>query len=100
MSYKIKLLQEAFLDIKEIVKWYNEEQPGLGKRFYGSLKLRLSYIKKYPLHFHVNYRDVRDVLVENFPYQVHYRVEEPDKLIIVLAITHTSRDPSVWKTKR
>ncbi|MDX5477197.1 MAG: hypothetical protein LPJ98_01975 [Cyclobacteriaceae bacterium] len=50
MSYKIKLLQEARLDIKEIIEWYNGEKRGLGKRFYGSLKSKLNYIRKYPLH--------------------------------------------------
>src|SRR5690606_1209920 len=100
MSYKIKLLREASLDIKEIIEWYNEEKPGLGKRFYGSLKSRLNYIRKYPFHCQVGYRDVRNLLVDKFPYQVHYRIEEPDKSIIVFAVTHTSRDPRVWKNER
>ncbi|WP_209328778.1 type II toxin-antitoxin system RelE/ParE family toxin [Lunatimonas salinarum] len=100
MSYKIKLLQEARLDIKEIIAWYNEEKPELGKRFYESLKSRLNYIRKYPLHCQVGYRDVRNILVDKFPYQVHYRIEELEKSIIVFAVTHTSRNPRVWKDKK
>ncbi|WP_114749606.1 type II toxin-antitoxin system RelE/ParE family toxin [Pleomorphovibrio marinus] len=100
MSYRIKLLPEARLDIKEIMEWYNEEKLGLGRRFYESLKSRLVYIRKYPLHCQVSYRDVRNILVDSFPYQVHYRIEEPDRLIVVFAVTHTSRDPRVWKNKR
>jgi len=100
MTYRIKLLPEARFDINEIMEWYNEEKRGLGKRFYGALKSRLDYIRKYPLHCQVSYRDVRNILLDSFPYQVHYRIEEPDGSIVVLAVTHTSRNPRVWKSKR
>ncbi len=100
MSYKVKLLSEASLDIKEIIEWYNEERQGLGRRFYESLKSRLNYISNYPFHCQVGYRDVRNILVDKFPYQIHFRIKEPDKSIIVIAVTHTSRDPRVWKSKR
>lgn len=100
MSYKIKLLQETRLDIKEIMQFYDEENPGLGKRFYESLKSRFNYIQKYPFHCQVTYRDSRNILVVYFPYQVHYRIEEADKFVIVFAVTHTSRNPKFWKKKR
>ncbi|WP_162419128.1 type II toxin-antitoxin system RelE/ParE family toxin [Cyclobacterium roseum] len=100
MTYRIKLLPEASFDVREIMEWYDEEKPGLGDRFFESLKSGLNYIKKYPLHCQVRYRDVRNILVEKFPYQIHYRVEEPDRSVIVFAVTHTSRNPRVWKNKR
>lgn len=100
MSYKIKLLREARLDIKEIIEWYDEEKPGLGKRFYESLKSKLNYIRKHPLHCQVSYRDVRNILVDKYPYQVHYRIEQLDQSIIVFAVTHTSRNPRFWKKER
>jgi len=68
MSYKIKLLPEARIDIVEIIEWYNKEKPGLGTRFYGALKSRFNYLKKYPLHFSITYRDLRTILVNKFPY--------------------------------
>ncbi|WP_394370971.1 hypothetical protein [Echinicola marina] len=57
-------------------------------------------MKKHPLHFSITYRDLRTILVNGFPYQIHYRIEEEDKLIIVFGITHTSRNPRVWKNRR
>jgi plasmid stabilization system protein ParE len=100
MTYRIKLLPEVRFDIKEIMEWYNEERPGLGKAFYLALKSRLDYIRRYPMHCQVSYRDLRSILLDRFPYQVHYKIEETDGLIVVFAITHTSRDPEVWKSKR
>jgi hypothetical protein len=100
VSYKIKLLPEAHLDIKESIDWYNEQKTGLGKAFYDSVKSRLDYIKSNPLHYQVSYRNIRNALVNNFPYQVHYRIEETSKLIIIFGITHTSRDPEIWKSRK
>ena len=46
MSYTIKLLPEARLDIIESIDWYNEQKEGLGKLFYHSVKSRMNYIKR------------------------------------------------------
>ena len=43
MSYMIKLLPEAHLDIKDCIDWYNEQKAGLGKLFYQTVKSRLAY---------------------------------------------------------
>lgn len=67
MTYRIKLLPEVRFDIKEIMEWYNEERPGLGKAFYLALKSRLDYIRRYPMHCQVSYRDLRSILLDRFP---------------------------------
>ncbi len=99
MSFKIILLPEARLDIKDSIDWYNEQKAGLGKIFYQAVKSRLAYLKKNPLHYQISYRNMRNALVNKFPYQVHYRVEEARKLIVVFGVTHTSRNPQVWKSR-
>lgn len=99
MSYKVQLLPDARLDIKESMEWYNEQKAGLGRLFYYSVKSRLAYISKNPLHYQISYRKVRNAIVHKFPYQIHYQVEEERRSIIVIAVTHTSRDPRVWKSR-
>jgi plasmid stabilization system protein ParE len=99
MRNKIKLLPEAQLDIYDIIDWYDKQKIGLGRRFYESLKSKLNYIKKYPLHCQIVYRDVRNISLDKYPYQVHYKLEEQNHLIIVFAVTNTSRDPKVWQRK-
>lgn len=99
MNYKIKLLPEARVDIKDSIDWYNEQKSGLGRLFYQAVKSRLTYIKESPFHYQVSYRNMRSALVDKFPYQTHYRIEESAKSIIVFAVTHTSRNPQLWKNK-
>lgn len=100
MSYKIKLISEARLDIKDTIDWYNEQRVGLGRVFYQSVKSKMHYIKINPLHYQISYRNVRSALVNKFPYQVHYHIEKANKSIIVLAILHTSRDPQVLNKRK
>lgn len=100
MSFKIKLLPAARRDVKEIIDWYNSQKAGLGKKFYQSLKMRLTNIKKNPKHYQVSYRGTRNTLINRFPYQVHYWIEETPKLIIVFGVTHTSRNPNIWKNRK
>lgn len=42
--YKSVILSLAKQDIKEAAEWYNERQPGLGKRFTSHVKKLVHYI--------------------------------------------------------
>lgn len=39
--------------------------------------------------------DIREAAVSGYPYAVYYRID-PNQ-ITVLAVFHTSRDPSIWQ---
>lgn len=99
MNFKVKLLPDAFLDIKEIIDWYNRAQGGLGKKFYESLKSKLKTISTNPIHFQLSFKESRSASIDKFPYQIHFKVDELSRLVIVFAITHTSRNPRIWKEK-
>jgi plasmid stabilization system protein ParE len=104
MKYKVRILVSARQDIQESIQWYNEQwyneqKKGLGKLFYMGVKARIAYLQENPLHYPVTYRDLRQAPVHRFPYQVHYQVDEDKNDVIILAITHTSRNPQVWKDR-
>ena len=46
--YKSKILHFAKEDIREAANWYEERQTGLGKRFTGQVREKVSFIKKTP----------------------------------------------------
>lgn len=99
MNYKVTLLPDAYLDIKEIIEWYNRKQRGLGKKFYESLKSKLKTISTEPLHFQLSFKESRSALLDKFPYQIHFKVEELARVVVVFAIIHTSRNPRIWREK-
>jgi toxin ParE1/3/4 len=50
-----------------------------------------------PKQFGVVYQDVRKAVVRRFPYIVLYR-EDPGE-VVVIAVFHTSRNPSIWQSR-
>ena len=86
-------------DIREAAKWYNKKSQGLGKRFTSELREKVRFIKQNPTASNIRYDNVRTVILNIFPYMVHYIVDEANKTVVVSAVFHTSRDPELW-TKR
>jgi plasmid stabilization system protein ParE len=99
MKFKVTLLPDAYLDIKEIIDWYNSKQPGLGKSFYLSLKAKIRSISLAPFSFQISYKESRSAMLDSFPYQIHFRVNELERVVLIYSVTHTSRNPRIWKDK-
>jgi hypothetical protein len=57
MPYKISFSERFLLDVQESKKWYNQQQKGLGKKFYAEVKASLKSISKNP-YFQVRYDEV------------------------------------------
>lgn len=90
MNYKIVIVDEAKADYRKSLEWYKDINPELAKKFNLSFKKSLALLKENPLHFQIRYADVRTLLINTFPYLIHFTVYE--KLVVITAIYHTSRD--------
>ena len=99
MSYRLIIDPAARLDIIESIRWYNEQKPGLGSRYYSSVKQVMKLIKKGPEIFQIRYKTLRMVPVEKFPFIILYQVDEAKKLVVVAAVLHTSRNPKIWEER-
>jgi hypothetical protein len=97
--FKIKIHQEAFLDILEITEWYNNRVPGLGIRFQKNTKKQITTLKQNAYSYSIRYHDVRCSLVKKFPFLIHYIIDEANSIVNVFAIIHTSRNPKIWEQK-
>lgn len=89
-SFKIIVSDEAELNLREAIKWYNEQSKGLGNHFYKSIVKAFSSIKSNPLAFENRYLDFRTYPMKKFPFLIHYLVFE--KEIIIINILHTSQN--------
>jgi plasmid stabilization system protein ParE len=76
-------------------RWYEQRQTGLGGDFLDEVARVLAEIVANPARFGFADRDIREGLLNRFPYAIYYRVLR-DR-IRVLAVYHTSRDPSGWQ---
>jgi len=96
MKYKSVTLPTAKNDLGAAAKWYNQVRPGLGKELVERVRQRITELRANPLTCQIRYSEVHTALVEQFPYMIHYYVDQQNKTIVVISILHTSQDTNIW----
>ncbi len=94
MNYKVLILEEAQLEFKESLDWYKNINPILSNRFTTSFKKCIFLIRRNPYQFQIRYENVRVILLEKFPYLIHFSVEI--ETIQIKSLFHTSRDTTKY----
>ena len=84
-------------EIDNAYRWYEQRRAGLGSDFLDAVQDVLAEITANPARYGFADADIREGLLKRFPYAAYYRVLT-DR-IRVLAIYHTSRDPSGWQSR-
>jgi plasmid stabilization system protein ParE len=97
MSAVLVLVPEATTEFKEAAAWYNRQEAGLGGEFAADVNAILNAIITNPLRFGFATDDVREAPVGRFPYNIYYRLEAEQ--IVVISIFHHSRDPATWQNR-
>jgi plasmid stabilization system protein ParE len=92
MSYTVDLLFKARQEIFESWKYYEEQQAGLGDRFEDEVFRKIELIESNPLHYPLKKR-MHEVNTDKFPYLIVYRINKSRKLIMIVSVFHTSRNP-------
>lgn len=92
-QFKILFSPSALADLKEANSWYNLQQKGLGKKLVSDVKSIVSSIKQNPYFASVKFGNIRTAACKNFPYAVHYEIEEDENIIRIVSIFHFSRRP-------
>ena len=60
------------------------------------MRQRVNELKKDPFTCQVRYKEVRTAIVPQFPFMIHYVIEQDEKVIEVIAVLSTHRDPKIW----
>jgi plasmid stabilization system protein ParE len=95
MSLPVVFRRAARAEFDDAADWYDHRRAGLGAAFTAAVERVLDQVAAQPDFYPQVYQDVREALVPGYPYCVYYR-EEPGQ-VVVLAVFHTSRDPSIWQ---
>jgi toxin ParE1/3/4 len=88
---------EADVELFEAIEYYEECEAGLGYDFSIELYSAIQNILDYPNAWPVLEDDIRQCLVNRFPYGILYSIEK-DK-IFILAVMHLHRSPGYWKDR-
>ena len=95
MSQPVILRQFARAEFDDAADWYEGRRIGQGAAFTAAIRQVLLDIGARPAAHPEVYEDGREALVARYPYAIYYR-PEPGQ-VTVLAVFHTSRDPSEWQ---
>jgi plasmid stabilization system protein ParE len=85
----------AQAELAEAAAWYDGQRPGLGSDLVDAVQQVLDTIANQPKRYPVATRNIREAPVSRFPYCIYYRLKQ-DR-VVVIAVYHTSRDPSGWQ---
>ena len=77
--------------------WYEERQAGLGERFVAEIDRAIELAARYPERYPIQHEGIRCVRARRFPYSIFYMVESEQ--IVVLAVFHARRDPTIWQAR-
>ncbi len=93
MSLPITFHRAASAEFIEASVWYESKRLGLALEFMAEIDRCVSLVAEHSLQFAVVREDIRRVVANRFPYSVYFRAEK--HRIVVLAVFHGSRDPSI-----
>ena len=86
---------EALDEYEAAALYYSSCQNGLELRFMACVEATFDRITEAPTRWHLLEQDIRQCLVQVFPYTVLYTIE-PDHIVII-AVMHCHRKPGYWR---
>ena len=89
MSYNITITDITETEISDAYNWYNQQKTNLGNSFKIDFINKMAIIKDNPFLFQVRYLNIRITFLDNFPYGIHFFIE--NNTITILSVYHTSR---------
>lgn len=93
MIYSFEIKQEATVEFAEAYDWHKEQQDNLGEQFLIAVEQKLKKICKDPFIYKRSNKKFHEALTDTFPFLIVYFIDEANRIVIVTAIFHTSRNP-------
>jgi toxin ParE1/3/4 len=95
VSLPVVLRAEAEREFDEAFDVYDAQGVGLASQFAAEIQRVFDRVAASPLIHPIVFADIRKAVVRRFRYCVYYRAHA--ERIEVIAVFHTSRDPSIWQ---
>lgn len=97
MVYRLTFHTAVERDVADAYNWYEDQLADLGRLFLRQLQQAFDRLELNPDHYSKIDNDLRRLILKRFPYVVIYEIE-PER-VHVIAVLHTSRDPSELKRR-
>jgi plasmid stabilization system protein ParE len=94
---KLVVQPEAEADIVNAADWYDDQSRSIRQKFLDHVENALHVIEQHPHRYQKIFRQVRRVMVREFPYALLYIASDSE--VNVIACSHCSRDPKRWQKR-
>jgi hypothetical protein len=91
--FKLIFHPAADKEYAEAMIWYEQQKPGLGKRFEISVDSIIKKIQADPEFFGYSKKPFREASVVLFPYTIVFKINKRNQTLYIAAVYHTSRNP-------
>jgi len=91
---RIEFSRKALNDIEEILEYYDLLNSALPTKFLDRVEQAKDRIINTEKGFEIKYKNVRTLLLNQFPYHLHYVLK--DKKIIIIAVLHSRINPKKY----
>lgn len=95
MAWVIKIRPLAYVDLDDIIAWYNHQQQGLGQAFLIEFDKYVERLTVNPYAYAIIFNPVRRISLKRFPYKVLFTVT--NEKITILGIVHHKRSNKYLK---
>ena len=97
MTLRVVFRLPAKREFDDAADRYDEQRQGLGEEFIVEIDQAVAKAAADPERFPIVFGDVRRAVARRFPYSVYFRVRRDS--MVVLAVFHGRRNPSVWQRR-
>jgi hypothetical protein len=94
-TFKIIISSDFEIDFTNAVEYYSKIKINLARKFIRDLKLTYNYLVKHPEKIQIRYDNVRIAFLKDFPYGIHFSIEENE--IVIYALFHMKQNSDNWK---
>ncbi len=94
---KVRLHPEARAELLAERKWYYDRSPLSSVAFSHAVDRAISRISESPNNFPVADHGTRKFVLQQFPFNVFYRIGEVE--IVIVAVAHQKRRPNYWSRR-
>lgn len=94
---KIVFHPEAWEEMLESARFYEERDQGLGWEFLEAVQDTTRHIREFPSAGPIERADIRKRFVSGFPFTVLYQIQK-DRILIAV-VMHQHRRPGFWKKR-
>lgn len=94
----VRFVQEAGQEFLDAIRYYEDAEPGLGRRFSADLESAVQRLRDHPETYRIRNAGQRSINLKTFPFYLPFIVRAGT--VWVLAVAHESRRPRYWISRR